>query len=75
MIDYEHCNYCRILLARTKARGKGWKITRLRTKRGPEGITVYIHPKKVDVKKLKNSARASYYVVFCSAIPEFCCCV
>lgn len=75
MLNVDYCNYCRIAMAKKEAKKKGWILTRLRAVKGPEGVTTYLHPKTVNIKRTKGLKRSPYYVVFYSEDSKSCHCV
>lgn len=68
------CNWCNLQQYKRDAKQLSLKITLLPAKRRMGGTEVYMHPKNIDVKKLKPNERHEYFKAWMMEIGERCAC-
>lgn len=74
MSELTSCNYCSHQRNLVRAKKLGMKITVLSNDFGLGGVSVFTHPKTVDVKKLSEKEREPYRGSWFMELPDHCCC-
>lgn len=78
MSELTPCNWCSLRRIREQAKVDNKKVTILHDADwGLGGMNVYVHPKDIDVRKLKggeDGIRSKYRVTWFKALSKSCCC-
>lgn len=74
MSELTTCNYCNHQRTLREAKEKNLKVTILSNDFGMGGVSEYVHPKTVDVKKLSEKEREIYRGAWYMELPKHCCC-
>lgn len=69
------CNLCELQSIKHAARKSKLSVTTIHGSWGGlGGVEVYVHPKAVNIKKLKEKSRKPYFRVWFMVVPESCAC-
>jgi hypothetical protein len=81
MSELTRCNYCSLREIKAQARKEKKKVTLLPGRTfgqhqggGIRGIDVYVHPAKIDVKKLRPDQREKYWDRWFWELSDRCVC-
>jgi len=75
MSELTPCNYCTLRRIRERAKVSGVRVTVLRdAKWGLGGVNVYVHPVKVNVRKLREYDRGKYRAAWFMEVGQSCEC-
>lgn len=73
MSEYTQCNFCSFQNVKRRAHKEGNKIT-LMPGGSMGGVEVFVHPADVEIEKLSEQERASWWSRWFMELPDHCCC-
>jgi len=78
MSDSTLCNWCLLRLIKRRAKAENKKVTILCDANwGLGGVNVYVYPKNVDIRKMKDGedgAKKKYRTAWFQELSQSCCC-